>query len=97
MCGLIAAFECARTGQLKTHLQAALKRMFRRGPDGEGIWAAEGVALGHRRLAIIDLDSRAAQPMHSDCGRYVIVFNGEIYNHAALRADLEATGSVFSS
>lgn len=95
MCGLIAAFECARTGQLKTHLQAALKRMFRRGPDGEGIWAAEGVALGHRRLAIIDLDSRAAQPMHSDCGRYVIVFNGEIYNHAALRADLEATGSVF--
>lgn len=95
MCGLIAAFECASTAHLTTRMGAALKRMFRRGPDGEGIWATEGVALGHRRLAIIDLDSRASQPMHSVCGRYVIVFNGEIYNHASLRADLEGTGSVF--
>ena len=70
-------------------VQQALLRMHRRGPDGEGLWKAEGVSLGHRRLAILDLDERAAQPMQSACGRYVIVFNGEIYNFKDLRRDLE--------
>ena len=53
--------------------------MRRRGPDDEGTWQGEGVVLGHRRLAILDLDPRAAQPMQSICGRYVIVFNGEVW------------------
>jgi asparagine synthase (glutamine-hydrolysing) len=64
--------------------------MTRRGPDGEGFWQDDTAALGHRRLAILDLDARSAQPMHSHCGRYVIVFNGEIYNFRALRAMLQA-------
>jgi asparagine synthase (glutamine-hydrolysing) len=67
-----------------------------RGPDAGGIFVDNpaGVALGHRRLAIIDLSERGAQPMHSACGRYVIVFNGEIYNHLALRKQLETRGAV---
>jgi asparagine synthase (glutamine-hydrolysing) len=67
-----------------------------RGPDAGAIFVDDeaGVALGHRRLAIIDLSERGAQPMHSLCGRYVIVFNGEIYNHVALREQLEARGDV---
>jgi len=90
MCGLIALLQCNAT--LGPALDTALTRMHRRGPDGEGVWQGEGVLLGHRRLAILDLDARSAQPMQSACGRYVIVFNGEIYNFRDLRRQLEATG-----
>jgi len=93
MCGLIAAFTTSPISDAV--IQQALLRMRRRGPDGEGLWKAEGVSLGHRRLAILDLDERAAQPMQSACGRYVIVFNGEIYNFKDLRRDLERRGVEF--
>jgi asparagine synthase (glutamine-hydrolysing) len=76
-------------------LRRTPERMRRRGPDDEGTWQVEGVVLGHRRLSILDLDHRAAQPMQSICGRYVIVFNGEIYNFRTLRQDLESRGVVF--
>lgn len=59
-----------------------------RGPDDEGIFSGEGIWLGHRRLSIIDLSSAGHQPMESDCGRYMIVLNGEIYNYKKLRFDL---------
>jgi asparagine synthase (glutamine-hydrolysing) len=64
-----------------------------RGPDSAGYWVDEqaGAALGHRRLAIIDLTPEGHQPMHSACGRYVIAFNGEVYNFKALRHELEST------
>src|SRR6185436_5711030 len=67
-------------------------RLVHRGPDGAGVFvdAEAGLALGFRRLAIIDLSSAGAQPMTSASGRYVIIFNGEIYNHLRLRARLEA-------
>ena len=65
-----------------------------RGPDGDGFWSAERVAFGHRRLAIIDLET-GAQPMHDASGRYTITFNGEIYNFAELRARQEAAGTRF--
>lgn len=93
MCGLIASLTHAPFPE--TAGRAALARLHPRGPDGEGQWRGEGVYLGHRRLAILDLDLRAAQPMHSGCGRYVIVFNGEIYNYRVLRAELEAGGVTF--
>lgn len=93
MCGLIAAFTS--NPEIQLAVAAGLRHMHRRGPDGEGLWQAPGVAMGHRRLAILDLDPRAAQPMHSACGRYVIVFNGEIYNFRELRRALVAHGTAF--
>lgn len=68
-----------------------------RGPDGEGSFARDGISLGHNRLAIIDLSSAAAQPMRSRDERYVIVFNGEIYNYRELRAELIAKTGPFQT
>lgn len=68
-----------------------------RGPDAGAVWHEKGVGLGHRRLKIIDLSEAAAQPMHSPDGRYVIIFNGEIYNFAEERAILEKEGHTFRS
>lgn len=92
MCGISGLLTVR--GQTDSELRALGERMSdaiaHRGPDGSGIWcdSRHGVALGHRRLAIVDLSPQGEQPMVSACGRYVIVFNGEIYNHLALRQDL---------
>jgi asparagine synthase (glutamine-hydrolysing) len=78
-----------------------LKRMTdaiaHRGPDGEGHWIEGNVGIGHRRLAIIDLSPAGHQPMISADHRYVLSYNGEIYNYRELRADLEAQGVWFRS
>ena len=70
-----------------------------RGPDDEGTWvdSEAGVALAHRRLSILDLSEGGRQPMHSACGRYALISNGEIYNFQALRRELEDAGCVFRS
>ena len=70
-----------------------------RGPDDSGRWVDESsrVALGHRRLSVIDISASGHQPMLSGCGRYVIVFNGEIYNFLSLRKELEDLGYTFRS
>jgi asparagine synthase (glutamine-hydrolysing) len=70
----------------------ALDAIRHRGPDDQGIWHEGPVIFGHRRLSIVDLSPAGHQPMVSAAARYVITFNGEIYNHAALRAELEADG-----
>ena len=95
MCGLVACFGKPGAAMEPAPLKRALDRMHNRGPDAEGVWQEPGVWLGHRRLAILDLDERANQPMRSACGRYVIVFNGEIYNFRELRGELAAKGFAF--
>lgn len=72
-------------------------RIETRGPDDAGVWTNEAAepALAHRRLSIVDLSPAGHQPMQSPCGRYVLVYNGEIYNHQNLRADLEQEGGAF--
>jgi len=67
-----------------------------RGPDASGLWTTPnaGVGLGHRRLSILDLSDAGAQPMHSECGRLSVTFNGEIYNHLDIRAELEGAGAA---
>ncbi len=71
--------------------------MQRRGPDHEGVVHFDRASLGHRRLSIIDVDDRSHQPMTSDCGRYALVYNGEIYNFRELRAGMAAKGEVFKT
>jgi asparagine synthase (glutamine-hydrolysing) len=95
MCGLVIAVSKPGKGFETGALQRALNQMHRRGPDAEGIWQDPGAWLGHRRLAIQDLDVRSNQPLHSTCGRYVIVFNGEIYNFHTLRTELLVKGIQF--
>lgn len=101
MCGLngLYAYNTAANSPDREELIATRDAMSARGPDGAGEWWSEDkrLGLGHRRLSIIDLSDRAAQPMSSACGRYVVVFNGEIYNYPNLRLELEAAGHVFQS
>ena len=89
---------CAIVGILSPHnnnFQRAISSLAHRGPDGYGFFEDSRIALGHRRLAIIDLSSTGSQPMISRDGNYVLVFNGEIYNFKELRENLESVG-IFS-
>jgi asparagine synthase (glutamine-hydrolysing) len=92
MCGLVGAFRPARECTPDAVLATMRDRMAHRGPDGAGLWrSADGsCAFGFRRLSIIDLSSAANQPMLNQRGDVAIVFNGEIYNHAEIRRELEA-------
>jgi asparagine synthase (glutamine-hydrolysing) len=98
MCGF-TGFLTSSPGDLGG-LEAIATRMAlaiqHRGPDDAGAWAdaQAGIAFGHRRLSIVDLSPAGHQPMHSATGRYVLAFNGEIYNHQALRAELQAAGAA---
>jgi asparagine synthase (glutamine-hydrolysing) len=99
MCGLTGFFSRKNLGP--DEMRAISSRMadaiVHRGPDDNGIWvdSAAGIALGFRRLAIVDLSAQGHQPMRSRSGKYIIVFNGEVYNHRSLRRELEAEGCGF--
>jgi asparagine synthase (glutamine-hydrolysing) len=101
MCG-IAGFiadpaRAISSDQLKSVADAMDFALEHRGPDDHDVWidGEAGVALVHRRLSIVDLSAAGHQPMHSANGRYVIVYNGEVYSHAEIRAEIEATGHRF--
>ena len=98
MCGIVGLLrpgggdESMLTGYA-TRMADTLRN---RGPDAGGVWtnARAGIAFGHRRLSILDLSEAGAQPMHSDCGRFCVTFNGEIYNHLDIRKELDANGAA---
>src|SRR5262245_17540354 len=102
MCG-IAGFLTDTPAGSREHCAAVVGAMAaslaHRGPDDQGIWLdpAGHLALGHRRLAVVDLSTGGHQPMLSADGRFVLVFNGEIYNHGELREELAAAGRGFRS
>ena len=84
MCG-IAAILTPHQEKKECFTQKALKLLHHRGPDDQGVWMDESIGLAHTRLSILDLSEAGSQPMHSENKRYVIVYNGEIYNHLELR------------
>jgi len=92
MCGITGIFGNPQHLEFEHSVQRMTDSLHHRGPDDSGIWVNEEshIALGHRRLSVLDLSPAGHQPMQSSCGRYVIVFNGEIYNHLELRQQLEA-------
>src|ERR1700676_1909454 len=97
MCG-IAGIVNFRGGTVEpAQISRLLDQLAHRGPDGAGIWfnAEQNVRFGRRRLAIINPGPTGYQPMASADGRYVITFNGEIYNFIELRRELEADGAIF--
>ena len=95
MCGIAGIYHLQTAKPVEeARVRAMADAIAHRGPDGDGVWTAPGVGLGHRRLAIIDLVG-GVQPMASEDGRTVLIFNGEIYNFLEVRAELEALGHRF--
>jgi asparagine synthase (glutamine-hydrolysing) len=94
MCAIAGILDSSGRAPQQAALQSMLLAMRHRGPDGSGLWWDDNgtAGLAHARLAVIDPTEAAAQPMHSACGRFSIVFNGEIYNHRALALELERQG-----
>lgn len=99
MCGIAGILGFKDEVTARAHLRIMSARLRHRGPDGEGTWldVARAVGFVHRRLSIIDLTENAAQPMLSTDGRFVITYNGEIYNYRELRTECEKLGSSFRS
>ncbi len=100
MCGITGLFDPSRSSDAESlagRVVDMTATLVHRGPDADGLWTdpAHGVALGHRRLAVVELGPEGAQPMASADGRWVLVFNGEIYNHRELRHRLMAEGMDF--
>ena len=96
MCGLSGIlFADSTVTPNGEFLQSSVQRLHHRGPDSQGIHAAEGVGLVHCRLSLVDLSSRSNQPFWDESGRYCLVYNGEIYNFKKLRSELEARNVVF--
>ncbi len=91
MCG-IAGYYTQRYRDHESRLRELLAPLQRRGPDDEGVWMEGAMALGHRRLAIQDPTPAGRQPMLSKCGRYVIAYNGEVYNYLEMRAEIDGDG-----
>ncbi len=96
VCGICGVVALGRPPETET-VEAMMAALAHRGPDGEARTSADGVALGHLRLAIIDLSDAGLQPFASDDGTLQLIHNGEIYNYLELRAELEAKGHRFRS
>ncbi len=96
MCGIVGSVSFSRPVQTE-RLVLARDLLAARGPDDSGVWCEDTVGFGHRRLSIIDLSPAGHQPMHFADGRYVIVYNGEIYNFHQIRAELPVPSGGWQS
>src|SRR5215470_16360662 len=97
MCGITGYLGSNQTNKVQERMLRSMTAALRhRGPDDLGFWieAESGVGLGHRRLSILDLSPAGHQPMRSACCRYVMAFNGEVYNFADIRQELEKLGAA---
>jgi asparagine synthase (glutamine-hydrolysing) len=96
VCGIAGVIELNRC--VDSSITFLVNTLHHRGPDDDGIWVDNNqfIALAHRRLSILDLSPAGQQPMHSPCGRFTIVFNGEIYNHLDLRQELAEARAAFN-
>lgn len=94
MCG-IAGYVGSNAPSQRQCVESMMEALRHRGPDDAGIWEDTEALLGHRRLSIIDISETGRQPMISSCGRYVLTYNGEIYNFVELRRELIGKGAVF--
>ncbi len=97
MCGIAGIVSLNGQAVETPLIQKMTRAVAHRGPDGEGVLVEGNVGLGHRRLAIVDLSADGAQPMTAGQGHHTVVFNGEIYNHLELRAELQDLGYVFAT
>ena len=101
MCGIIGVISKKTNPDFHSEfiepLGQALNHMEYRGPDNKGIWSENGICFGHRRLSIIDLSADGNQPFQSSDERYVLVFNGEIFNYQELRSSLQNLGHIFNT
>jgi asparagine synthase (glutamine-hydrolysing) len=97
VCGIAGIVQPQQAVALRAVAERMVAAMPRRGPDGHGCWAADGIALGHARLSIIDVTDASAQPMRDDGADVTLVFNGEIYNYIELQRELTARGRRFRS
>lgn len=98
MCGLAGYLRFGEPDAQAEQLASAIGHaIYHRGPDAGSYWSDKHIMLVHRRLSILDLSEAGTQPMYSPCGRYVMVFNGEIYNFLELKAELLAAGEQFST
>ncbi len=98
MCGIFGIFEPhLETQPDNSKLKQTAEQLAHRGPDASGIYSAPNIGLVHTRLSLLDLTSRGNQPFWGDQKRYVIVYNGEIYNFQSLRSELETAGFVFKT
>ena len=97
MCGIVGICNIDRSSVPRRVLKNMTDALSHRGPDGEGFWYNCHVGFGHRRLAVLDLTGHGQQPMQTDDGRYIITYNGEVYNFQTIRVELEAKGHTFRS
>ena len=97
MCGIAGIFHLNGAAVSDNQIKRMTRALAHRGPDGEDVYVNENIALGHRRLAILDISPKGAQPMSSKNGEWVIVFNGCIYNFHELKRQLQARGHAFVS
>jgi len=97
MCGIAGLLNLNGSPASPAVIRQMTLEIAHRGPDGEGHWIENHIALGHRRLSIIDLSDLGKQPMQTADGRWLITYNGEIYNYRELRSELSTKGYAFRS